>query len=38
MSGLLASLVLIGGFLAFLAIFLFLAGLAVYFMYRMGSR
>jgi cbb3-type cytochrome oxidase subunit 3 len=38
MSGLLASLVLIGGFIAFLAIFLFFVGLAVYFMYRTGSR
>jgi hypothetical protein len=38
MSGLLASLVLIGGLIIFLAILLFLIGVALYFMDRMGSR
>lgn len=38
MSGLLASLVLIGGLLVFLAIFVFLIGLGIYLVYRMGSR
>jgi hypothetical protein len=38
MSGLLASLVLIGVFLGFMAILLFLCGLGIYWMHRAGNR